>query len=666
MTGTCFSQQFRPPSVPLVAHDPYFSIWSQADQLTDSNTTHWTGKPNRLTSVVKIDGLSFRLMGKEPNSVPPLPQTNLEVLPTRTIYQFAGAGIKLTLTFMTPALPDNIDILSRPLTYVIYDLSSTDGKQHNVAISLEASAEIAVNTPNEEVAHASQNSSDLVVLKVGSKDQAVLGMKGDDMRINWGYFYIAALKSEKIQEAGFTKVIVPENSPNVKESSTPANSVNLRLAFKTIQFGDKPVTRWLMLAYDDKYSIQYFGKNLRPYWRRNGANAAALLKKSASEYVSLAQRCEKFDTELMADLNRVGGKKYAQLCVLAYRQTLAGNKIVADLNGQPLMFPKENFSNGCIGTVDVLFPQAPFFLLLSPTLTKAMLVPILDYALSPRWPYGYAPHDLGTYPLASGQVYGMGGTDGDRMPVEESGNMLIMHAALARQEGKVDFLKPYWAMMTKWVDYLVKEGLDPQNQLCSADMFGHQPRNANLALKAIIGIGGFAQVCELAGKSDDAKKYLDIARDYAAKWQKMAKDDGRTRLAYDKPGSWSMKHNLIWDRILDTKLFPYSIGDSEIVWYLKVQKKYGLPVDHRTETSLIDWALWSISLARTDMEFQSLLDPIWRYVNETQSRVPLSDWYNTINAKQTGFQARPVVGGIFIKMLTDPLTWRKWAMRDSN
>jgi Domain of unknown function (DUF4964) len=106
------SAALRPPAVPLVACDPYFSIWSQGDKLTDVDTTHWTGKPHRLTSLVRIDGKSFRVMGKEPTSVPALAQTNLEVLPTRTIYMFEGEGIKLTLTFMTPALPEDIDVAS--------------------------------------------------------------------------------------------------------------------------------------------------------------------------------------------------------------------------------------------------------------------------------------------------------------------------------------------------------------------------------------------------------------------------------------------------------------------------------------------------------------------------------------------------------------------------
>jgi len=104
-------------------------------------------------------------------------------------------------------------------------------------------------------------------------------------------------------------------------------------------------------------------KNLRPYWRRNGWEAADLLKASAKDYESLVKRCVAFDEELMADLTKAGGEKYAKLCALAYRQCFAAGKFVADDNGQPISFCKENHSNGCIGTSDVFYPMAPQFLL---------------------------------------------------------------------------------------------------------------------------------------------------------------------------------------------------------------------------------------------------------------------------------------------------------------
>jgi len=664
----------RPPCVPLVTHDPYFSIWSPADKLSDADTIHWTGKPNHLTSLVRIDGKTFRLMGNEPAAMPALPQTQVEVTPTRTLCSFAGAGIQLTLTFLTPALPDDLDVLSRPLTYLIYEARASDGKPHEVAFYQDASAQIAVNEPAQQVDCSKPGGSGLEVVRIASHEQAVLAKSGDDLRIDWGALYLAAPKDPKTS-AHLLPAAMARNTfaaggefPMMKMAmpQPAATAPAAVLVFKATTVGDQPLSHWLMLAYDDELSIKYFKQNLRPYWRRNGADAASMLEKAAADFPALSERCAAFDQRLAADLTKAGGQKYAQLCALAYRQTLAGNKICADAKGQPLMFPKENFSNGCIATVDVLFPQAPFFLVLSPALTKAMLVPVLDYAASPLWPYSYGPHDLGTYPHANGQVYGMGGKDGERMPVEESGNLLIILAALAKQQGNADFAKPYWPVLTKWADYLVKEGLDPQNQLCSADMFGHLPRNANLALKAIIGIGGFAQLCEFAGKPDAGKKYMDIARDYAAKWQVLAKDDGHTRLAYDQPGSWSMKHNLIWDHVLGLNLFPAAVADAEIAWYLKVQKKYGLPVDHRTDTCLIDWALWSIAPARNPADFQSLLEPIWCYANETPSRVPLCDWFVTTDAKQKSFQARPVVGGIFIKMLADAPTWQHWASAGSD
>src|SRR4051794_36705033 len=82
------ADQFIPPATPLVACDPYFSIWSAGDKLTEVDTTHWTGKPHRLSSLVRIDNETFRVMGASPTNVPALAQTSFEVLPTRTIYHF--------------------------------------------------------------------------------------------------------------------------------------------------------------------------------------------------------------------------------------------------------------------------------------------------------------------------------------------------------------------------------------------------------------------------------------------------------------------------------------------------------------------------------------------------------------------------------------------------
>lgn len=670
------AQLLRPPAVPLVMHDPYFSIWSPADKLTDADTMHWTGKPHRLSSLVRIDGKAFRLLGKEPAELPPIGQNGVDVLPTRTICTFANSEVQIALTFMTPALPGDLDVCSRPVTYVAWETASMDGKAHSVQVYFDASFEICVNDESQKVDWKRVSLAGLNVLSVGSRDQPLLQKKGDDLRIDWGYFYVASPTNAAItcdfrplsfsrqaflQTGSVRAGIVDWFGTNVVREWGSAWS------FDVGKVSGKAASCWLMLAYDDEFSIKYFSQRLRPYWRRKGDDAGALLSKAAADYESLKKRCAEFDDSLMSDLAKVGGEKYAALCALAYRQTLAGNKIVADTNGQPLIFPKENFSNGCIGTVDVLFPQSPFFLALSTALTKAMLVPILDYAGSTRWKFAYAPHDLGTYPYATGQVYGGGEqTDDNQMPVEESGNMLIMLAALARSEGNADFAAGHWPLLNKWADYCVKEGLDPANQLCSADMFGHLPRCANLGLKAVIGIGCYAQLCEMAGKQQPAEKYLGIARDYARKWQELAKDDGHSRLAYHLPGTWGMKHNLIWDRVLGLNLFPATVGDAEIAWYRQVQKPFGLPVDNRTDTSLIDWAMWSIALARNDSDFQALLEPLFRYANETPSRVPLSDWFFTTDAKQKGFQARPVVGGLFIKMIANQSMWKKWVKRGSN
>jgi hypothetical protein len=441
------SPPLRPPAVPLVTADPYLSVWSCADRLTDDVTRHWTRAEHSLVSLIRLDDQAFRLMGSDPKDVPALPQISVQVLPTRTIYEFQNPAVHVTLTFLTPALPDDLDVLSRPLTYLTWDVRTVDGKEHAVSVYYSTSSQLAVNTPDEKVAGSRPQINGLVALAIGTVDQPVLQKKGDNMRIDWGYAYTAAPGTPAAaigaDEACTTAFVRTGKLPVSDESGAPrAVSDDQPVEAMVLDFhnvGSRTKSGWLMVAYDDVYSINYFGRKLRGYWRRGGAQAADLLLKASRDYPQLVQKCAAFDDELMADLTKIGGEKYAQIGALAYRQCLAGNKLVADDNGQPLLFPKENTSNGCIATVDVIYPMDPQFLLFSPTLTKASLATDLNYAASPRWKFPFAPHDLGTYPRATGQVYGGGErTERNQMMVEESGNMIILLAALAKFEGNAD------------------------------------------------------------------------------------------------------------------------------------------------------------------------------------------------------------------------------------
>ncbi len=663
----------RPPAVPLVACDPYFSIWSPADKLTDADTVHWTGKPHRLTSLVRIDGKAYRVMGKEPASVPALPQTNLEVTPTLTLYTFAGAGVALKLTFLTPALPDDVDLLSRPVTYVTYEFRATDGQEHEVATYFEASPELTVNQPDQAVEFSLVQLAGLSAVKLGSKDQAILAKKGDDLRIDWGYLYVAAPQPNGMLVRALHSSIARQSFVNRGEFPlvkmiTPLAAEDAPagvLVSDSFKVGSAPASRWLMLAYDDIYSIQYMKQNLRPYWRRNGWDATDLLQASVKDYASLVQRCEAFDAELMGDLTRERGAKYAQLCALAYRQCFAAGKFVADSKGQPMSFCKENHSNGCIGTSDVFYPMAPQFLLFGPTMAKSFLVPFMNYAASERWRFPFAPHDLGTYPLANGQVYG----DGERgvnnqMPVEESGNLLLLIAAVAQMEGNANFAGLYWKQLEQWAEYLKDKGFDPENQLCTDDFAGHLAHNVNLSAKAICGLGAFAKLCDMRGDKAKSEEYFKLAREFAQRWVKEANDGDHFRLAFDKPGTWSQKYNLIWDRILGLNLFPAEVARKEMDFYRNVQNKYGLPLDNRETYTKLDWILWTATLTQDRTDFEALLDPVMLFLNATPDRSPMTDWYQTKTAKKVGFTARPVIGGVFAQMLYNQPVWAKWAARD--
>lgn len=659
---------FRPPSVPLVTVDPYFSVWSGSDHLYDDHTRHWTNKRHGMVGLIQIDGKVRRFMGKldledgpQQSEVEVIPQTNLQIDPLTTTYTFEGDGIVLGVQFTTPLLMDDLELLSRPATYVTFHTYAADGQAHDVKLYVDVTGEWCVHEPEQEIEwNRHLIGRHLNLMTMGTTDQPILRRVGDDTRIDWGYLCLAVPQADHIKTAIHSYDIraqfiesgeLPAADDTLKPRKVSDHMPVMAAVIDMGQVGGSQVSEYLLLAYHDVYSIEYCNTRLEPYWRRTGATFNEMLLSCSQQYEEIMRRCSRFNHQLNEESRAAGGDKYRDILALTYRQAIAAHKLVESKDGEVLFFSKENFSNGCIATVDVSYPSIPIFLRYNTELIKGMMRPIFEYARSGNWEFEFAPHDVGTYPKANGQVYGENKLE-FQMPIEECGNMLLMAAAVCRFEHCAEFAKEHWELLTQWAGYLLKYGLDPENQLCTDDFAGHLAHNVNLSVKAILGIGAYSYMCSLLGR-EESVVYRSAAEKMSEQWMMMASAGDHFKLTFDSSeNTWSMKYNLIWDRLLGLHLFPNHVVEKELAFYEAMKNKYGTPLDSRNTYTKSDWLVWCAAMASNHVQFEQLISPLWDFMNETPDRVPVTDWYDTITGKQMNFQNRSVVGGFFIRLLT--------------
>ncbi len=625
--------KLRAPAVPLITVDPYFSVWSADSKINHSKTEHWTGKGNSIIGTVNIDGEKLLFLGYH-RDIKKIKQVSLDIDALSTTAVFENEKIVLKVQFLSPLLPDDYRLLTRPVSYLEIGCEYKDGKEHDVKINIAASEELCLDEPNNiEVVTEELKFGNITAMKMGNPVQEPLNRSGDDVKIDWGYLYLA---SDCPEAESYADEIWGDKHINI---SAPLKENTPLMYF---------------FAYDDIESIEYFGKHLRSYWNKDGRNILDSIAEAAEEYSELKVRCKEFSKKLYDDAFAAGGEKYAELLSLAYRQVIAAHKLVLDEDGKILFISKECFSNGCAATVDVSYPSTPMFLIYNPELIKGMMRPVYKYALSDAWNFDFAPHDVGQYPLVNGQVYASNQKDilKWQMPVEECGNMLIMETNVALATGNADFAKEHIDLLEKWCRYLIEYGTDPGHQLCTDDFAGHLAHNCNLSLKAVMGLEGMSIITKMLGETEKSAFYRSEAEKMAATWLKTAvNEDGTTRLAFDRPDTYSMKYNMVWDKVWGSGLFTQEFMDAEIADNMRHFNEYGMPLDSRADYTKSDWLVWTASMSSSNKVFEDYIAPLWKAYNESPSRVPMSDWYDTVSGKWVSFRNRTVQGGLFIKML---------------
>ncbi len=629
---------FRPAAVPLITVDPFFSIWSCADTLYGDCTRNWTQIPNPImVGILREDGY-YHSVGTTGEDFTPvrrtINQTDLSITPLSSKYTFEDEVFKVTLTFRTPLLLDRPDILTRPVSYIEYDVENKTDKHIEFVFGINARC--CTRTNKQTVAFKKTDYS----VCCGNTVQNPLAQSADMDMIDWGYIHLC-------DKDAFISTV----NHHGKITDHPLNEIyNAYVDMPYVTIKTQKTQGVITLAYDEINPIEYFGKPLKEYYTNYFDSFDDMVKTAIAEYEDVKKLCDEFDEKFMTEA-RAFGENYMNITSLAYRQAISAHKLVADEDGNILFLSKECESNGCIGTLDVTYPSIPLFLKYNPELVAGMLRPIIKYAKSDEWIYEFAPHDVGRYPLANGQVYGMQYRTPEarlnrQMPVEESGNMLLCLAAIAKYSGKSpELYRENKELIKSWADYLVKFGLDPGNQLCTDDFAGHLAHNCNLSLKAILGIASYSA---LSGDTS----YLEIAKEYAKKWEVSAKSkNGGTRLTFDSEDGWSLKYNIVWDSLLDFNIFSEEIKKNEIELYKTKLNRYGVPLDSRSDYTKLDWLMWSTCIHKDKEYFDLVCQSIVNMINETRDRVPLTDWYYTSTAKHKEFQNRSVVGGLYINML---------------
>lgn len=655
-----FLKEKRMSAYPLMLKDPFFSFWCAADNPADSDVVFWHGEPKPFSGSLIVNGRAYRFLGKGNGEKLQLNAT--EITAFSTIYHFSGEDFSFLVEFLSPLPPDNLDILSLPVTFVNYTFRSSRECDVKVEFSMEERA--AYNTCFNEDRRADVRINryrlkNCECISLGLLRQMPLSHSSDEIGADWGYMYLAGNSACRFTEDGRQWISVSETHSGVCRAES-----------------------FFCVAYDDVVSIFYYGEYLQNYWQREGKTIFDALEYAVSEYRHIREICEKFDLRL-ADMAKGFSEDYLFILYASLRQSVAAHKLVQNAKGEILFLSKECNSDGCIATVDISYPSMPLYLLFNPLLIKGMLIPIFDFSRMSVWKEDFAPHDAGIYPYCIGQYYAVKDKNEDavldiavhdwqaaevlpffycfpasydlydhnrQMPVEECGNMIIVSWLYYCVSGDLGLLKQNFDLFGKWAGYLEKYGLIPSEQLCTDDFAGHSEKNANLAVKAIIGIDCFSHISKVLGESALAEKFHACAKQYARQWLSLYSGEKCTVLSMGQVGSFSLKYNMAIDVLLGGGLFGEDIIKKELEYYEKITNRYGAPLDSRETYTKTDWLMWCAAMGDVNL-CDTYAKRLVLYLAETESRVPFSDWIDSITPKYFKFRNRSVQGGTFMPLL---------------
>ncbi|KDR83620.1 hypothetical protein GALMADRAFT_85982 [Galerina marginata CBS 339.88] len=658
---------FNPPSFPLAVRTPYLSAWlpqGSGNALNDVWPTFWTGQIVGWAGFVKVDGKPFSFLGA-PNvpgaTFAKAVQKGSTFTSTQSIFVLSAGPVDVTVTFLSPVEPNDLGKQSIPFAYMAVSMAPTDGAPHSVQVYSDISAEW-VSGDNNLVANWSTSVNNIITHQVQLQTQAPLTEVNDHTQYGSAFYSLSNVAGTTFQSGADVTVraqfINDGKLPNTQDTTFRAVSnawpvFGLSRDLGSITGATNPVV--FSVGHIRDPAINYIvANNARQarslYFWSQLSSPASVISSFLGDFNNALSRARAFDTKVNSDASKISSD-YASIVALSIRQALGATEITISKNNDGtfntndvIVFMKEISSDGNVNTVDVIFPAWPVLLYTNPVLGKFLLEGLFRYQATGQYPNKWSVHDLGSsYPNAVGHNDG----NDEPMPVEESGNMIIMALSYAQKTGDLSQLQQYQALLDQWTQFLIEDSLIPANQISTDDFAGSLANQTNLAIKGIIGIKAMSDISQLVGNPAKSANYSSIAGKYVSQWQTLsASSSGQhLTLAYGNSASWGLSYNLFADKLLKLNLFPASVYQMQTAWYKTVAQPVGVPLDTRHTYTKSDWEIWTAGIM-TDIAGRDLfVSSVKKWASDGLSSQPFGDWYETTNGQPEGFRARPVVGG---------------------
>ncbi|KAH8659802.1 hypothetical protein BX600DRAFT_399731 [Xylariales sp. PMI_506] len=645
---------FLPPSYPLAVRNPYFSAWIPGDLVEDLPTSapqFWFGNDLGWSIIGRVDGVAYNLFGVINSSEQSATVISGSFSAAHSIFTLAAGGAHFTLDFFSPFSFTDYTRQSFPFSYVTITVTPSN-KTVPPLVQVYSDIDESWTGQDAGTEFSFSSASGLSAYQLSAATQKLYSESANEQAL-WGEAVFATSDTSATAQSGPPATVRDSFAANgTLSGAQPSWSIGNVVAF-SFDFGS--VTSEANVTYAIGFvreeAINYLGTGYSHYYRATYTDTLSAVSAFLDDYNDAFAEASAFELEIQEKGTGAGGQNYSDILSLSVVQTFGGIDLTIPGDtldtDAPYIFIKEISSDGNANTIDIIVELIPFFYAFNVEYLRFMLTPVLDYLATGRWPLDYCIHDLGThYPNATGHDDGVA----ESMPVEESGNLLIMAAVIQAVSGNTNWTATYSSLFEEYADYLVANGEFPTNQLSTNDGLGEFTNMTQLGVKAAIALAAYGNMTGNATYTEAGHAFAStIFTDGVGIATSTTTGEPYFTLTYGSD-AYFMLFNLYPDKLLGLDVFPESAYKGQSDYYQTVRGPYGVALEGLVEWGKTDWQMWSAAVAGAETR-QAMIDDAWAYVSDGLNTAPFADryWSEGDDAGQSaaGFRARPVLGAHF-------------------